>query len=313
LKHYIFYEGEPDSSYELDFEESLFNIYDHRLLQSKEGWVSFHVLNEKYKKTSASIHFIVVNDVARSPLRGPFGSIEFAETLPANVLFQFIEFVEDQLAKKNVKKIVIKNPPQLIHGNKAAIFYTSLFNLGYGVEDAEVGSVIQVNASPYHTLIDTWEKRRLRQADQGGLTLRELEISALGEVYDFIKKCRDEKGYKLSMSFAQLNEAALKFPSHYYLFGVYENNELAAASVAIRVKKNTLYNFYTAHNEKFDNLSPVVILIEGLYNYAAAKAIVFIDLGTSAIDGRPNFSLLNFKLNLGGEPTPKLTFAKNIP
>jgi hypothetical protein len=40
--------------------------------------------------------------------------------------------------------------------------------------------------------------------------------------------------------------------------------------------------------------------------------IQFLDLGTSNIEGELNESLLNFKLNLGAEPSRKLTFTKKI-
>ena len=56
----------------------------------------------------------------------------------------------------------------------------------------------------------------------------------------------------------------------------------------------------------------VVKLMEGVYNYSQTEGINLIDLGTSSLNGKPNFSLLDFKLHLGATPTQKLTFQKNL-
>jgi hypothetical protein len=96
------------------------------------------------------------------------------------------------------------------------------------------------------------------------------------------------------------------------LFGVYHGQELAAASISIRVSKRIVYNFYSAHPRKFDFLSPVVMLIKGMYGWSQKHHIELIDLGTSTLAGQPNFSLLDFKLRLSGRPATKLTFEKAL-
>jgi hypothetical protein len=52
--------------------------------------------------------------------------------------------------------------------------------------------------------------------------------------------------------------------------------------------------------------------MEGIYEHCQVEKIRLIDLGTSALNGRPNFGLLDFKLNLGAVPTEKLTFEKKL-
>jgi hypothetical protein len=100
------------------------------------------------------------------------------------------------------------------------------------------------------------------------------------------------------------------FPDKFHLFGVFDNNALAAASISIVLNNAVLYNFYSAHARQYDALSPVVGLMEGIYEFCQGEKIRLIDLGTSALQGRPNFTLLDFKLNLGATPTQKLTFEK---
>jgi lipid II:glycine glycyltransferase (peptidoglycan interpeptide bridge formation enzyme) len=54
------------------------------------------------------------------------------------------------------------------------------------------------------------------------------------------------------------------------------------------------------------------VLLRGLYDYAAEHGIPLLDLGTSTVDGKPNFGLLSFKTRLGAELTPKISFAKRL-
>ena len=112
------------------------------------------------------------------------------------------------------------------------------------------------------------------------------------------------------MSYAQMKTVCDNFPEDFKLFGVYDNNALAAASISIMINKSILYNFYSAHAKQYDALSPVVRLMEGIYEHCQSDKIKIIDLGTSALNGRPNFGLLDFKLNLGASPSEKFTFEK---
>jgi lipid II:glycine glycyltransferase (peptidoglycan interpeptide bridge formation enzyme) len=114
------------------------------------------------------------------------------------------------------------------------------------------------------------------------------------------------------MTLNELKKAFEQFPEHYVLFAVLHEGRLAAASIAIKIKENILYNFYSAHPNDYNHLSPVVMLIEGMYEFCQQNNVNLLDLGTSALEGKPNFSLLDFKLRLGAKPYAKLTFEKNL-
>jgi hypothetical protein len=311
LKHYIFSEGIPSAT-SFDFEESLFNLEPHRAMQATDGWVSFCVINEKKLSIAAVIHFHVREGWARSPLKAPFGSIDCSADLPAKVFHDFVSFIEKALHTKGVKNILIKCAPTLAQGKNAVLLHVNLLNLGYRISCAEIGAVIPVDGLGFESRIDGYEKRRLKQAKESGLIFREIKSNQLETIYNFILRCRQEKGYTLSMDFNALNDTFNIFPDRHMLFGIFNHDEMIAASIAIRVKQDMLYNFYSAHSERYNNLSPVVMLIEGLYQHAALNKIAWLDLGTSALDGKPNFGLLDFKMNLGAEPTPKYTFEKTL-
>jgi hypothetical protein len=311
LEDFIFREGHPGPDYKFNVEQAVFNLYEHRLLQRLQGWISFYAADQKQKAVVAIIHFNVDEGVARSPLRSVFGSLEFSDRISASKIFEFLQFIERQLYSKGVHHIVIKNPPQLYCTEKAALLYTFFFNLKYQVTNAEAGAVIVVKKN-FAEALHAWEKRKLRQAHSAGLVFRQIDVTRIEEVYNFIATCRGEKNYDLSMTVDQLVAAVKKFNDRYILFGVFNKHELVSACIAIKVKEKILYGFYTDHAEVYNHLSPVVLLMEGMHAYCVQHTIELLDLGTSAINGSPNFGLLDFKMHLGATPTIKLTVEKRL-
>jgi hypothetical protein len=312
LEDYIFHEGNIPEGFHQDFESSVFNHPAHLLLQSVEGWHSFAALNSKRQKVSAIIHFHVSDNIARSPLKSPFGSVEFNENISPMVLFRFLEFVESRLKARDVQKIIVKDCPSLYRPAQSAMLHTFLLNLKYQVSDAELGAIIPVTELKFDTKLHEWERRKIRQASDAQLVVKELSLNQLGEIYLFILGCKKLKGYTLSMSLAELKQTAHVFEENFQLFGVFSEEKLAAASIAIRVNDDVLYNFYSDHAEEFDPLSPVVFLLGHMYHYCQRNKIDKFDLGTSAIDNKPNFGLLDFKIRLGGVPATKFTFQKDL-
>ena len=310
LEDYRFHEGPVPEGYQRGAAPAIFNTPQHLVLQAVEGWHSFHALNEKHRIVVAAVHFHLAGGEARSPLKSPFGSVELAPGVSPLMVFKFLEFVESRLKSRGAQRIRIKHYPSDYNSADSALLHTFLINLGYGVAEAEAGALIAVTDGPFESTLDSWERRKLRQAAASGLQGRELPRAELKAVYEFIHACREQKGYELSMSLPDIQDAARTFEKEFILFGVFHEDRLVAASIAIRVSSGVLYNFYAAHDAGYDALSPVVFLIDRLHAYCRQHSIALLDLGTSAIDGKPNFGLLDFKLRLGARLTTKFTFEK---
>lgn len=307
-----FIEGELPEGFRCEFDSFLFNIPENLTLQVLGGWHTFYAIRSEKKVARARVHFHVQDGLARSPYRNPFGGFEFSDALEPRELFEFIRWVEARLVEKGVKRIEIKSYPHLYQTGRTAILTTFLFNLGYAVKDAEISACIRVDATLLFSRMTSWEKRKSGQLRRSSLRFAAVPGQRLQEVYDFIYACRAERKQSLSMAFPQLKAVCDIFPDKLALFGVYDVNSLAAAAITIRINKTILYNFYYAHARAYDALSPVVKLMEGIYQYSQTEGITVIDLGTSSLNGKPNFTLLDFKLHLGATPTQKLTFEKTV-
>ena len=313
MEDYIFHEGPlPLDDYQLDVELSLFNESKYLTLQADENWHSFSILNKKTNTICGAVFFNIKDAAALSPVLSPFASFDLSPELYPVTIFEFLEFVDARLKAHGVKTIRIKEAPSLYHPHRSALVQTFLFNQGYQVCDAESGAIIQIDGLPFREKVNDSERGRLRQAREAGLQFRKIELSNLTDVYLFIFGCQKQRGYTLSMTLSALNKTVEHFSDRFVLFGIYEGEKLIAASIAIHVKSHVLYNFYCTHLMEYNHLSPVVMLLEGLYSYGRNHYVRILDLGTSAVDGRPNFGLLDFKLRMGAQPTTKFTFEKII-
>lgn len=306
MKTYTFHTGPTDTH-----ARYIFNNAKHRNLQSKEGWKCMYVQNEK-GSLAAFLWINISGNIAHAPLRAPFGSFEADANLSPRVLYDFIAYVIDSLKTDGVTKIVVKNPPDIYNLSASALLNTLLLNQGFTIMDAEVSSVIPVSTAPYADLITEWEHRKLRQATASEFSFQQHDSPHLESIYSFIESCRQEKEYTLSMSLPELKQLQTTFADQVMLFAVSKESVLAAACIAIQVSDDVLYTFYYDHTKAFDTYSPVVKLVEGMYHYCQVQQIHLLDLGTAALNRQPNFPLLSFKMNIGGIPSAKLTFVKEL-
>jgi hypothetical protein len=299
------------AGYSADYDFFLFGQQRHLALQSPD-WIHFYLLRKANQKIMAQVAFHLSDHVARSPLRAPFGSFLFSDHLAPQTLYDFVHQVERQLQKLGISLIALTEPPNN-YREAGDLLHTILLNQGYRIASAELSSGIRIDKLTFDEKIETWEKRKLKQAKAKGVTFKLFGFHDLPEVYAFIRKCREQRHHTLSMSFDELEQTAKEFKNDFVFSGAFLNREMIAGSIAIRVHRHILYNFYSGHLKKYDTLSPMVTLLAGLYRYCERQHISLLDLGTSALHGQPNFSLLEFKLRLGAVPSIKMSFEKQLP
>ena len=308
---YTFQEG-PPKGFTSDFDDDIFHHALHLKSQAQEGWCSLFCVDKQSKTIYASVDFHLNGAMAESPFRSPYGSFIFSDSLSSQVLQDFIQFSVEQLKLKGVKKIVIRNPPEVYNQVKVEVLRDSMLKAGFKILITETSAVIPIGKNTFKTLLHYSEKKKLRKCRDASFAFQWLPMKELDAVYEFLFRCREKKNFGLSMSLDQLKEITSLFPERYLLSAVKNNEGFCAANISIRVNNDVLYNFYHDHDNRFDNLSPVVFLNEGLYTYCQQHNIKLLDLGTSNQNGKVNGSLLNFKMRLGAQPSRKLTFEKTL-
>lgn len=249
---------------------------------------------------------------AISPLRSPYGSFLFSEKVSPDVLLEFIQFAEQKLQARGVQKFLLKNAPEIYDLKKAGLLQHVLKESGYQAEREETSAVIEVGDVSYEKLLHRSKKTRLNKGYNSEFEFQHLPVTRLEEVYNFLKACREEKTYSLSMPLVELQNVVNAFSDRFFLHAVRHRDQLIAASISIQVMSHVLYTFYYDHTKEFDQASPVVYLCDGLYHFCKEQKISLLDLGTSNVESKLVESLLNFKLSLGAKPSKKLTFVKKL-
>jgi hypothetical protein len=283
------------------------------LLQSANSWISFYILNDRDFTIEGHLHFYLKDDVAKSSTQSPFGGIEFSDIIDNKTAFHFIEFVCEKLKSNGVKNLMIINPPYGYDPSRQALIETFLLNLGFTVSTSEVCSIIiPTTEKPFSEILHPRKKRKLTQTLLAGLEFKVLDKNFLDDIYQFIATHRSEKNYQLSISVEHLKKSVDGLGDVYKFFGVFDGDKLVAASVAVLVSKNILYHFISDHVRKVGDAKPVLFLMNGIYDYCITNNIRLLDLGTSAKESQPNFKLIKFKSEIGGQTTHKFTFTKDL-
>ena len=314
MKGYSFHAGPLERAHAYSFSCALFNRADFLNLKSSAPHHSFYVIDDSRLQIAGHVHFHVDEYIARSPLVAPFGSFEFDRHVPDVVMVEFVQFVEQELQKRKLKRVILKCPPEGYCTKVYTLLQVLLLNLGYSITEAEVGSVIDLRS------IETWDEivhpRKRRKLHQSqlveGFDFRELDHAHLKDVYHFIAKLRETKAYRLSISVEELDKTFRALPGDYKLFGVFHGNKMVAASVGVRVTDRIFYHFISDYHREEGKVKPGLLLMDGIVRYCKSHLFEVLDLGTSATDGMPNFSLIDFKLELGGSLTSKFTFEKQL-
>ncbi|MCU0368478.1 MAG: GNAT family N-acetyltransferase [Cyclobacteriaceae bacterium] len=285
----------------------LFNSARHLFSQSKNNWRVYELVNENSRKVTARISFCLDQHKAQSPLRAPYGGLEIFDKVTPQELTDFVRLIETDLKAQQVRTIYIRSYPEAFSKN-AAMLAQVFDELNYK-HSKETTSIIPVDGKSFERKIKISERQKLKKA-KSIFKFEMVRTKHLREIYTFIALCRKERNQSLSMTFAELNKLCELFSNRFLLVKVYNADGIAAACIAIKVNDQIVYTFYYAHARRFDKLSPVVWMMEGIYDYAKSNEFKFIDLGTSIVNGKVSRSLLHFKKSIGGQPSDKLIAEK---
>ncbi len=178
----------------------------------------------------------------------------------------------------------------------------------FKVISSEVNQHLAVQEEEFKVLISKNERKKLNQCLKQGYTFMQLTLDEFTNIYQLVTETRVRKGYPVSMTYENLYKTIKLMPDKYLLFGLFDRDKLIAASVSIRISHEILYNFYHADDLNFRTTSPLVMLIQQIYQYCQQNGIEILDLGVSSENGLINQGLFNFKKNLGCVSSEKNTY-----
>ncbi|NOS90484.1 MAG: GNAT family N-acetyltransferase [Cyclobacteriaceae bacterium] len=286
----------------------LFNQNRHLLLQDAQGWLCYTA--EREHEVLGVIYFHLHENIAASPFKATFGSFELFQNWSEQDLDRWVLFIQSDLQKRGCKTIHIKNYPSAYALETTRLVKKILTSHRY-ITSEETTSILFITNDTFESKLTVSKRQKLKKGLMR-FSFTHRDFKSMEHIYAFIAEARNAKGYQLSLDWAQMKRTVHALPEHFLLFSVEENEQLAAAAICIRVSETILYTFYYAHAAKYDKLSPVTMLLQGIYQYANEHGIKMIDLGASQADGKLNPSLLHFKKSVGGKSVAKFSFAKSL-
>ncbi|NJN27129.1 MAG: hypothetical protein HC819_14710 [Cyclobacteriaceae bacterium] len=313
MKTFDFITDQLPFGYAYNFDNYLFNKIKHINTQGIAERADYFIINNIKKRIEGKIHFLLSGHTAYSPYRSLFGSFEFSPRLHPNLLPEFWEHIQNDLHTRGISQVKITNYAGCYAPRKVEIIKQAMEKSGFSVVLEAVNHHIDINENPLTERMHPMEVRRLSKSINEGFTFHHEDATCAEEIYDYLGACRGEQGLELSITKAQLLEYLSLFPQHYLLFSIRHRHTLMAATVAVKVHKQILYNFLPGSLQKHKTYSPAVMLNEGLYRYAREHQFELLDLGISTEkDGTNQASLIEFKERIGGVSSAKYFFEKRI-
>ncbi|OEJ99875.1 GNAT family N-acetyltransferase [Roseivirga misakiensis] len=261
----------------------------------------------------AHVAFSITDETAYSPHRLPFGGVELAEGLVPQDLFEFLSQVEKTLVIEGVKVVRLHQAPNAYQDQ--TLIGDTLIQLGYETIQNRVFHTIAVNETDLYDRMHKMEHRKFKMCHRDGAIFRELKKKQKIEAFQWIERNRNLAYKPPSMSWVDLQEASQRNPKVYKVFGVFLDDWMLAATVAVVVNDRAIYHFMPASQvdfREYKKYSPMVFLINELYNWCRSNGIETLDLGTSYVDMKLKDSLVKFKENTGGKPCNALSWQKTL-
>jgi len=291
-------------------------VYNEPLfLRTNNDYIQYHFywINVEQNEAHAHVAYSVVDNIAYSPHKLPFGGIEVSRKLSEDNITEFLQEVEQALKDSGITGIRLHQAPSAYfdHGTVSK----SLLNEGYEVIQHRVFHFIEVNESGLFHRMHKMEQRKIKKCIDAGAEFKELKKSKKVQAFEWIDRFRT-LGYKPpSMTWTDLTDLNKRNPKMYKVFGVFMDGHMLAATVVVIVNKKIAYHFMPASHVDFQDyrkFSPMVFLVENLYKWCQENSIVTLDLGTSYVEMKMKTSLAQFKENIGGKPSEGLSWQKTL-
>lgn len=311
-KNIAFCKGQPAGSNKIGFVQYFYNSAEYIEMISGKTPEVFYGLDRKTNRVICLCSFTIIDGIAYSPYSAPFGSIEFSPDISEDVLIDFFDYVDNALKGMGIRKIVIKHYASFQAPHTVNKIKKSFKLSGFKILETNINHHLIVDSHSFTYGIHPMEKRRLNKCKKAGMIIRNTEWDELMNIYEFIASCRAEKQLEINISREDFLKAFSKFPEQYRVFTGLINGKIAAATVIVKVNKEIIYNYLPAFSKAFNTYSPLVMLMEGVYNYAQKNGYKFIDLGVSSIGGIRQEGLIYFKEMIGGVMSEKITFIKAL-
>ena len=258
-------------------------------------------------------HFTEVTPgVFRSPARGTFGALSHIPGVALDDRQAFISEISTFLQARGGKVVQVVLPPLQHDPADISVQYFLFRADGFAESRVDLNYAQCVDDQPFVEKINYGKRQRLSKCRREGFEVSAVAAERLPDVYATIAENRASRGYPMTMGLEPLRQMQELFPDAVQLYACEHQGQIAAAAISLRLTPDVLYAFYWGDRPGYRQYSPVVLIVEYLYQSCQTRRVSLLDGGTSTVDLQPNFGLINFKRELGFSESLKFQLEKRL-
>lgn len=235
----------------------------------------------------------------RSTYSGLYFSKSICETQISTLINAMLEW-----GSKTCKDYKIRVPPEYLEPNLYPCLESIFLKKGAKIliEKNQHLSISNQNYSFHFS--DTNKKIVRRSIARGYVVHTNSQVSKDG--YNLLKRNRELRGVKLSMSFEEIKHQSEYIKDKYTFFECKDSKDVIVAyAVCVNIRSDILYVLYWGEDPEQRKNSPVVYLAKCIIDHCIERKISYLDAGISSLHGILDQGLFDFKLRLGFVSTLK--------
>lgn len=247
----------------------------------------------------------------KSPFSAPFGGFTMLQGNDPGMK-QVDELMDAFVAyaiQNKVEKCSITFPPIFYNPSLISKVQSACFSVGFKQTAFEINAAINLKGESLDSLLDKYSRNATR-AYRYHMSLphvcqKHTDVSGMMKAFEMIKKNRASKGYGLSMDDERFYQTIQTVPVEAFVLSS-GGTDLASAVVFLHQNRIAQVVYWGDVPNPFEK-SVMSTLNFHLQKEYLARNFDWIDIGTSMIDGHPNYGLCDFKDSIGCDGFPKLT------
>lgn len=303
-----------DSTFSIQnsFTGFLFNSVEQIHFQSSgTPLYSFILFDEKASVARIRMNLLIRSSEAYSPLRAPFGSLEFDDNTSIEDIIYFLQELDSWLISEKIEKVFIVSYPYCYNTRHSEMATHCFLKNGYSISEYDMNFHLQISSDNFVRELDPAARRRYAKfKDKFQFSIE--EHPDIDAIYSLIKENREIKGHPVSITPEVLKKLYKSFEEKFKVFLLKDGETLIGSAFGVMVSEDILYYYLAADSYSYKKYSPSAIMIGHIYNYCSQAGISILDLGIATSKSVPNFGLIKFKQNMGGKVSLKLSFEKAI-
>ena len=312
-RDFAFITGEPDLPNSGHISRYIFNRPEFLDLHHGVTADHFYLIREKDAEVAGHIAFQHIGEDRVSLGRATFGSVEIHGRVRYDAVSEFIRQVLEFYGVNSCRSILIRHYATIYDPYHAPLIAAAFSHNGFKISSIDINHHLGISETPFEALIHPMERRQLNKCLKAGYLCRPGKPGEHQRIYHHIVEFRQQRKIPVTFPFEDFSKSLDRFPEHYIPFQVLtKENELLAAAILIKTAPDISYYFFPADNPLRMGFSPMILLMQTVYEFSKANGARFIDLGVSSKNDRPQTGLIHYKENLGGIPSTRLNFQLDL-